>query len=185
MSNCLNYNCSDPLDDYEENDCQDLVLGGKSAMIVLYCNHTVTDPSNATQITSNINAGTAKLITGISATIEAVSPIQVDPLIPCQTQRLVNYDRTGLYRNQNVSSSNDEFHNLLFNGQNFGGLILYNCSPDRSGNNSVDWIDAAVNFVGGKISPPNNNELQRYEATFAWRSLNGPISFPAPAGIFD
>lgn len=184
MSNCLNYNCSDPLDDYEENDCQEVILGGQSAMIVLYCNHTVTDPSNAGQITANLNAGTAKKITAMSATLEAPSPIQVDTFIPCQTQRLVNYDRTGLYKNQNVSTSNDEFHNTLFNGQNFGGLILYNCSEDRQGNNWVDWIDAAVNFVGGKISPANDNEPQRYEGTFSWRSINGPVRYAAPAGIF-
>lgn len=184
MYNCVNYGCADPLDDYNQNICDEMVMGGLGAMIVLYCNHTVTDPSNASQITANINAGTAKLIKGMSATIEAGSPIQIDPLIPCQTQQTVNYDRTGLYKNQHVSSGNDEFHNSLFTGQAFGGLILWNCSEDSAGNTWVDWIDSAVKFTGGKIIPDNNNALQRYEGTFAWRSLYSPVRYAAPTGIF-
>lgn len=184
MYNCIDYGCGDPLDDYNQNICNEKVLGGLGAMIVLFCNHTITDPSNGTQILANITAGRAKLISGMMATIEAPTPIQIDPYVPCQTQDTINYDRTGTYKNGNVSSNNDEFHNTLFAGKPFGGLILYNCSSDSSGNNWVDWITSAVKFNGGKIIPANDNEAQRYEGTFAWREINGPVRYAAPTGVF-
>lgn len=184
MYNCINYGCGDPLDDYNQNICDELIQGGLGAMIVLYCGSQITDPSSAAQINIELAAGRAKIIRGMMATIEAPTPIQIDPYVPCQTQTTVNYDRTGTYRNGNVSSGNDEFHNTLFAGKPFGGLILYNCSSDSSGNNWVDWIDEAVKFTGGKIIPANDNEAQRYEGTFAWRGINGPVRYAAPAGIF-
>ena len=34
------------------------------------------------------------------------------------------------------------------------------------------------------IIPEQNNELQRYEATFSWRNKSIPYQYDAPAGIF-
>lgn len=183
MYNCLNYGC-DTLGTQQLNDCEEPLLGGMSAMLVLACNHQITDPSNATQVNAAIANGTATLISGVSLSLEIPTAIKTPSLVACQTDIITNYTRTALYRNQNVNATNIDFHIPIFSGRAFGGLIFYECSPDGAGANNVLWIDAAVKGEGGLTVPLSNQEIQRFEGTFSWLSKADPAMYTAPAGVF-
>jgi hypothetical protein len=183
--NCPNYNCNDPLGAWTANNCGEELLGGGGGVILLECNHQLTDPSNTGLINIEIAAGRAKLITGVKIGINAPSPVKVDSNAACQNQKLVTYDRTGSYVDGNVSADNVEFYKPIFAGRTFGGLIIWECgTEDSDAGPQVTWIDAVVNFEGGRILPPNNNELQRFEGAFNWRSRHDADIYAAPAGVF-
>lgn len=184
MYNCPDYGC-DPLGTYVLNECSEILLGGFDQALFLECNHQITDPSNATQIQSALSDGTATLVSGASFSIEAPTAVKVDTLVACQPQRIVTYNRTGVYRNQNVNPTNIDFHAPIERGRTFGGLIIRMCSETDSGTGYVYWIDATVNMEGGLIGPPNNTELQRFEFTMNWIAKNGPSMHAEPAGIFE
>lgn len=178
MANCVNYNC-DELADHLKVDCEEFNLGGVPQVIVLECDHTITDPSNATQVQTNLDNGKAKLIQNVKFGVDAPSPIEIDSPIACQTPSVVNFDRSGTYVDANVTANNNNFYDSL-NGRSIGGLILYECDPGR-----ITWIDAAVKFKGGRVIPVDNNDFQRYEGTFHWKKKTEPTIHSAPAGIFD
>lgn len=184
MYNCAQYGC-DPLGTYSLNECGEVLLGGFDSVILLECNHQITDPSNATQVQAALTAGTATLITEASFSIEPPAPVTVDTLVPCQPAKTVNYNRTANYRNQNVNPNNVEFHQPIFAGKVFGGLIIRMCSETDSGTGYVYWVDAAVTFTGGVVGPAANTELQRFEGVASWVSKNDPTLHVEPAGIFS
>ena len=75
MSTCINYCTTDPLGDYEIIECANDPVGGLSAALFLECGHSITDPSDATQITAAITAGEATLVRRCSFTIDAASAV--------------------------------------------------------------------------------------------------------------
>lgn len=182
MSNCLNYDCNDPLGDHMPNDCDEVLLGGIDAIIVLECDSQLTDPSSAVQIAAEIAAGRATLIENVKVSIEAASPVTVDPLVSCSTPKLVNYDRSGTIIDGNVSDNNIDVYNKINAGRAFGGLILHLCGTEDSvGGAKVLWIDKKVEFTGSLIVPPNNNDIQRFEGKFTWRSKGDPNMYASPS----
>jgi len=100
-------------------------------------------------------------------------------------QKLATYDRTGSYVDGNVSALNVEFYKPIFAGRAFGGIVIYECGTEESDAGAqITWIDSVVSFEGGRLLPVNNNEFQRFEGAFNWRSKFDADIFPAPAGIF-
>lgn len=185
MPNCPNYNCLDPLGSHTPNDCGEELLGGGSGVVLLECNHQLTDPSSAVQVQAEIDAGRATLVRGVKIGINAPSVIKVDSNAACVNQKVVTYDRTGTYVDGNVSALNVEFYKPIFAGRTFGGAIIYECGTEESDAGAeVTWIDAVISFEGGRILPPNNNEFQRFEGAMNWRSKFDADIYPAPAGIF-
>lgn len=186
MANCLNYDCNDPIGDHMPNDCDEVLLGGIDALILLECDHQLTDPSNPSQIAAEIAAARATLIENVKVSIEAASPVTVDPLVSCSTPKLVTYDRTGTIIDGNVSDNNIDVYNKVFGGRAFGGLILHLCGTEESViGGQVLWIDKKVELNGSLIVPPNNNDINRFEGKFAWRSKGDPNMYAAPAGVFS
>lgn len=184
MYNCSNYGC-DPLEAYSLNDCGKIYVGGFDAAILLECNHQITDPSNATQVQAALDNGTATLITEAYFSVEVASAVTVETIVACQPPRIVNYNRTGLYKNQNVNPANVDFHNTMFNGRVFGGIIIRSCADNENATNYVYWVDRSVNFQGSFVGPGVNTDLQRFEGTFSWTSIDNPSMHAEPAGIFD
>lgn len=184
MANCTNYGCDDALGDYVENACQEILLGGVDAVIFLECNHAITDPSNASQINAAIANGTATLVTGIKVSLDAPSPIEIETNRACSPTRVVNYNRSGTYKNDNVSAANVTFHQGIFSGRQFGGLILHECGTSSATTPQITWIDRAISFTGGRIIPGNYNEQQRFEGAFKYLGLLDDDIYPVPAGIF-
>jgi hypothetical protein len=185
MANCINYECDDALGTHLQNDCGEELLGGSSGILLLECDHQLTDPSSASEINAEIAAGRATLITSIKVGMDAASAIEVDSNVSCGSQVLVNYDRTFSLVDGNVNNNNIDMYNQMFKGHKLGGVVLYLCgTAEADAGEKVLWIDTAVNAVGSLIVPNQNTEFQRFEGTFRWRSKNNPAMYTAPVGIF-
>lgn len=191
MSTCINYCTSDPLGTYDIVQCAKDPVGGLSAALFIECGSALVpsdaaDPADfASAISAAIAAGTATLVERCSFTIDAASPVMVDSLVPCETPTLVTYDRKGAYKNPNVSDTNISFHDQIFDGRKFGGLILFECATLEDAVQYVTWIDSPVKFTGSRIVPEKNTEFQRFEGEAVWRDKKNPMRFVAPTGIFS
>lgn len=179
MPNCINYNC-DEITEHLKNDCEEFLQGGVSQVLLLECNHAITDPSNATQVNAAISDGTATLIQNVKLGIDAASPETVDSPIACRPPKLVNYTRTASWLDGNVNAQNVTFYNTAFNGRSFGGMIVYECSSGK-----VTWYDDAITLTGNRIIPNTDAEFQRFEGVATWKGINDGSIHDAPAGVFD
>lgn len=185
MADCLDYSCNESLGAQELNLCGEELLGGISALILLECEHQLTDPSSADQIATEIAAGRATKVVGIKVGIAKPSPVEIESNVSCGITKLVTYDRTGTLIDGNVNAANITFYNKVFGGRVFGGAILYLCGTQESaGGELVEWIDAAITFTGGKVTPNTNNAFQTFEGDFKWRKKAGAALYAAPAGVF-
>ncbi len=186
MANCTNYDCEDSLGEYHENECGIEFIGDFNQAVLLECNHHLTlpaDASNGTKIQAEIDAGRAHLITGALFDIEDAQPTLVDSSVPCRPQSITEIKRSGNYNNPNVNSTNDDFHDILLSGKNFGGMIIFECSSNSNGTAQVKLIDAAVSFSGGLSAKTKSK--QGYTGKFNWTSFANPKTVATPAGIFD
>ena len=182
MSVCIDYNCSD-LEDHLMNDCAEELLGGQDQVVLLDCDHTITDPSNGTQINANIASGTAILVKNVKVGLDAPSPIELDSNIANRPSKLVNYDRTGTYMDGNVNNHNvNVFYPSWLAGRSLGGMIIYENGNDTK---AVTWIDEPIYATGGRILPADNNEFQRFEVGFKWKNKTDPKRYAAPTGVFS
>lgn len=180
MANCINYECDEALGTHLLNACGEEIQGGVKNCIVLECGHTVTDPSNATEIQDNIDNGKATLIKNVKISLPAPSPIMAASNVACSTDKLVTYDRSLSLMDGNVNDVNIDFYNRLLSGQSKGGIIIHECAADK-----VTWIDDEIKFVGGRIIPDNDNEFQRFEITGNWRNKYEAQIYDVPPGIFN
>jgi hypothetical protein len=176
---CVSY-CDVSLLEHDLVQCNEYKLGGVSAIIVGACGSELSDPSDATQIQSVIDSGLATLISDIRFSLPAGSPIIVDSPIGCGTSIRINEDRTATLYDANVTDNNSGFYNDL-NERKISWILAYLCDS-----NKVIYItaNAGITTSVAFIIPEQNNELQRYEATFSWRNKNIPYQFDAPVGIF-
>ncbi|MFI5404911.1 MAG: hypothetical protein ACHQ1D_00210 [Nitrososphaerales archaeon] len=180
--NCINYNCDDLEPHTLNEDCGDNLLGGLSDAVLLDCNTNLVDPTNGTQVLAEIAAGRAWIVRNIKVGIPLGSPVQIDALKACGTQTLVTYNRTGTWVDGNVNQFNIEtFYNSVFRGRSFGGMILKECGNPNA---KITFIDAEITFTGDRVIPDNNNELQRFEGTFSWKSKDLPRQLNEPVGVF-
>jgi len=183
MANCVNYDCQDVIGDHTLNQCGEELPGGIKDVILLECDHVITDPSNATQINAALTDGTATLIKNVSYELPAAAPVLVDSTVACSTQKVARYDRTLAYIDGNVSDVNVVFYNEVNSSRSFGGIILHECGKDE-----VTFIDEEIRFTGSRIIPNNNNEFQTFAGTGTWETdpdnVDGRI-FSTPANIFD
>lgn len=183
MANCVNYDCEDTLPDHTLNTCGDELLGGVKDAILLECDSQITDPSNATQVQAELDAGRATLVKNVSIELPAATPTLVDSTVACSTQKVARYERTLNLIDGNVSDANVDFYNEVFSTRSFGGIILHECGEDE-----VTWIDEEIRFTGSRIIPNNNNEFQTFTGVGTWQTnpdrVDGNI-YETPAGIFD
>lgn len=183
MAGCISYEC-DPIGDYLQNDCGVELLGGNDQIITLECNHTITDFTSAAQINAAIAAGQAKLIGPVKVGVPLRSPITVSPMVSGAPDYAVNYDNTVTMMDGNVNATNDAFYETKWGGRSFKGLIIYSASdPDNPIINVID--DVIVKATGGKVIPDNDQEQQRYETTYAFRTKKVFTQYAAPAGVFS
>jgi len=179
MANCVNYNCTDDLNDQVLLNCDDDMLGGASAVIFLACDHTVTDPSVAAQITDAIAAGKAWKYTDVAVSITKATAVKITPPAGCATEKVINYERSGTYKDGNVNSTNILNYDVLFKGAPLGGMIIYECGASR-----VTWINAKIQFEGDRLLPESNKEIQMFDASFNWLQPEMPTIHALPVGIF-
>jgi hypothetical protein len=180
---CLDYCYSEQLGEYEILSCGADPHGGIFAMVLLECNNTLTNPSSGTEVNAQINSGKAHLIQRCSLSIEKPSPVTQDSIIACETPILVTYERKGIYKNPNVTQQNVIFHNGLFDGRNFAGMLLFYCGEDDE--NWVDWVDSTVKFTGGRVIPVKDTEVQLFDGEFTYRAKKDPLRYAAPTGVLS
>jgi hypothetical protein len=176
---CVSF-CDSDLLDHNLVNCGEYKLGGVSAILVGACGTTLTLPFDPTAIEEMLIDGSAKLISDIRFALPAGSPITVDSPIGCGVPIRINEDRTATLYDANVTDENSLFWNDI-NNRRIGWIMAYLCDSGK-----VVWIDPSVGITTSAqfIIPEQNNELQRYEVTFAWRSKEIPAQYNAPAGIF-
>jgi hypothetical protein len=182
MVDCIDYNCFDELGVYHENDCGNEFVGDFNQAVLFYCGHTTTDYSNGTQILADIAAGLAKLITGALFDIDAPQPQQADSEVPCKPQTITEIKRSGDYKNPNVNTDNDAFHDVLFSGKVFGAMLLYECTSNANGDAQVKLINTPLSFSGGLEAKVKAK--QGYRGKYNWSSFTNPQTIATPAGVF-
>lgn len=184
MPNCVNYNC-DPLGDHTiAAACGDSVKGGSSNIIILECDHTITNPSSATQINDNITAGKAKIVSNVKVGFAKPSPVTADSQTSCGQPGLVTYNRAGTLKDGNISSTNIDFYRLLAGGRTIGGMILLECY-DSGDAPYVTFIDAEIKVTGGRVLPDVNTQFQLFDMDYTWTSKLDPQRYDAPVGVTD
>lgn len=179
MPTCLNYNCTDAVEDQLLNDCEEELQGGADAAIILTCDHQLTDPSDAVEVQAEIDAGRAFVYENLKIGIEEPSPVEVDSNIACRSPKRVTDERSGTWIDGNVNDTNRSAYDTLKNNT-VGGIVIRECAADQ-----VSFIDDAVQFKGGRILPNNENEFQFFNMPFAWKSKFEPTLHAVPAGIFS
>lgn len=181
MADCLPYYCYD-FDPYPGNvDCEtkQFYLSGISAIGLLKCGVTVTDPSSAVEVQGLIDTGDMVIITGIKAGLDEPSALTIDPLTACGSAVTVNYDRTASFSNGKVSQEVVSWFNGIKMNV-FGGALLYECAEDR-----VSYVTETIQMNAARSMDNTNATAQVILGGLAWRSLNDPIPYPAPTGIFS
>ncbi len=184
MANCSDYNCDTPLADQLLNDCNETRAGGIRELLLLSCDHGITDPSSAAEINAAIAANNAVLFKQVMVGMDAPSPITGEVLISCNTESVVNYDRQITIVDGNVNDTEIAAWNTMnaSQGKVLGGVILWDgCGNDTE---KVFWIDKPLQIEGGLTIPNNNDANQKFELTGKWRSKTDPRQYDAPAGIF-
>lgn len=180
------YGCTEEdLGLYEDADCLIEIKGGASACVLLYRGHSILDPSSQTEVQDAIDNGYAQVIKDSSYSIDPPSAIKSESIIPCRAQTVINYDRTGTYKNPNISATNSDFHSNLFTTRKIVGMIIYECGAANDGVEQVTYINSPLTFEGGRILPGVDTETQRYEGKFSWRSRKDATIHAVPPGIFD
>lgn len=181
ISTCFSYGCADEVfGDFYLNDCNKTIPGGTNGGYILECNHTITDPSNETQLAANVAAGLATWVPGSTITIEKPTANTIESGVSCKPPQLVGYDRTGTYYNDNVNFANIAQHNIMFGGKKIGGLLWRQCGAADRGEDRVVWIDAEITITGGRILPQSNKEAQRFEGDISWSSFSEPLDYDTP-----
>lgn len=177
MADCIDFNCP-AFTDQTLNDCGDVLVGGADSALLIACGSTLVDPSDDVEVNALITAGNAVVIKHLKIGIDAASPIEIDPVTSCGPAKTINYDRTGTWYDANINAANITMYNDILSGRSFGGLVIRECEGQ------VTYIDSEVTFQGSRIIPNNNNEAQRVEATFRWKSQTEGTIHAEPAGIF-
>jgi len=179
---CINYNCDDTLGNHTLSNCGLERVGGASAILLLECGHQLTDPSNGTQINAEIAANRATLVQMVSVSYDRASPIEVPSSIPCEPDRVVNYTRQLMLKDENVNADNVNFYNDVFKGRRFEGAIIFECGNES---NQVKFIDATLTFTGSDRLPNSNSEFQDFEGIAKWKGRTMPAIYAAPTGVLD
>lgn len=174
--------CNNPIGDYvNAGECGESFAGGMRHALV-FVNELPDDPSDGAEIEVMIAAGTAKLIKDIKVGISAPSEVTSTSYIACVSDPVIIYERELTWADGKVSPENVAFYNTLnsASGNKAAGLLLYECDAERA-----TFIDQPVVFSGGRISPDNNDDAQRFEFTLRYRSKVDAQIVDAPANIFD
>jgi hypothetical protein len=182
---CTDYCVDDPIGDYETISCGDNPSGGLPAMILLECNHQLTDPSDEAEVQAELDAGRAHLIEGVSLSIDAPTPVTRESNSPCDSNPiLITYDWKGTYDNDNITTTNIDFHNQLFDGRRFAGVIVQECT-ESDDTHYVSWIDATVTFRGGRVIGKKKADGQKFTGEFSYQSKYSAQRYEEPTGIFS
>lgn len=181
MADCAKpYYCYD-IESYPSDtscDNKEFYLSGISAIGLVACGITITDPSDETEIAGLIADGSLTIIKAIKAGFDEPSALTIDPVTSCGSTITVNYDRSITFSDAKVSTGIVEWYNDA-KRQSYGGALIYEC-----GENRVSYINAAVQMTAARAGENTNATAQTINGTITWRGFDDPVPVEAPAGIF-
>jgi hypothetical protein len=179
MATCPSYYCGDEWGDLPAELCPSRNNGGISFMVLLRCGISREDilsdgqpyAASLEKVKDLIANNDAKQVPNIQVTIDPPSAVTGNTYDPCNPEQTITYDRTITIVDPNTSEGRRQFWDSVSAVSGFvnGGVLLYECDADR-----WSYIDASISFSGGRNSPENNGELQRFEITGNWRSKTDP-----------
>jgi hypothetical protein len=171
---CPSYYCGDEWDDITSALCPERKNGGIAFAILLRCGIldadivSDSDPNalDLAKVQALIDGNDAKALPFIQVTIDAPSPVTANVYDPCNPEQTINYDRTLTIVDPNVNEVRRKFWSSVNSANLFanGGMFLYECDAER-----WTWIPVSMSIEGGRVSPENNGELQRFELVAKWR----------------
>jgi len=184
MADCPSYCAGADFPAYPAATCNTKFRGGVPQAVLIGCNNSVDpdSPTLAADINALISAGNAALLTNLKINIDAPSPITGPSLVGCVSDTLISNDHTITFIDRNVTQDTVDYYNdILANfGGEIGGMIIYECDADR-----ITYYNMALSMSGGRVVPDQNTDLQRFEWSFAGRSLLLPVIRDTPAGVFN
>jgi hypothetical protein len=170
---CPSYYCGDEWDDITSALCQERKNGGIAFMVLLRCG---VEPADLTEdgdptaldlakVQAALDSNDAKAIPFIQVTIDAPSAVTANVYDPCNPEQTIGYDRTLTIVDPNVNEVRRKFWSSVNSANLFvnGGALLYECDAER-----WTYVDKSLSISGGRISPENKSELQRFELTATW-----------------
>ena len=128
---------------------------------------------DVTKLQALLDSGDAKLVKGIRMGIDLPSVITGDSFIGCVAEAPINYTRTATLKDPKVDANQVKFYDSV--GFFLGGMLIHECAAGR-----VSAIDATITLSGGRTSP-EGDELQRFEKTATWKSVEEPKILPNAA----
>lgn len=182
MANCAKpYYCYDFEPYPSETDCdtKEAYLAGISAIGLLRCDATVTDPSDENELQALIDNGQLIIIKGVACGLDEPSPVQIDSLTACGGQITITADRTATFVDGKVSQAVVEWYNDN-KASRFGGALLFECAENRT-----SYVDAEVSLSAFRSMGQRNNEAQSISGTLSWRQLADPVPYAGGQGIFS
>ena len=169
MANCASYNCQS-LSTWEStlDNCATYRAGGSSSIIILACDHTITDPTDLAAVEAEILAGRAWRMENVKVGFAPGSPETVAPVTSCGTERVINNTYSVTMFASQVSSTNATFVNALTSGYVTGGLMFGVCPTDGL-TDMLLYADAEVSYTGGLVLPDTNSDVIRFEMTATFK----------------
>jgi hypothetical protein len=179
MADCPNYGCSD-LVAYDAGDPCLTYKGGSNKAVLFKCGLDI-DVTDGVAVQAAITSGDAVLLENLKINWDEPSAVTVDPLIGCLTEAVAAYDHSIAFIDRNVQAASIDFYNSASSGYTFGEMLVWECDAQR-----VTHIDVALQLIGGRVFPDQNNAFQHFSFNVTARSAYG--SFPivaTPADIFN
>lgn len=181
----INYDhCSTPFLTHYLNDCGVELLAGGSGIALFDASAVFTDPSNGTQLLADIAAGRGVLIDNVKIGIDEAAPVQIESNTVGGTQNLVTYNRSGTIIDANVSNTNVDFYNGVFNGRIFARAVIYLKGTEESSQTLAYYIDRPITFTGDMPIKNNNDDTIKFTGKFTWRKKTMAALPNAPTGVF-
>lgn len=182
MANCASYNCQS-LTTWEStlDNCATYRAGGSSSIIILACDHTITDPTDLAAVEAEIAAGRAWRMENVKVGFAPGSPETVASVTSCGTERVINNTYSATIFASQVSADNSTFINSLTSGYVTGGLMFGVCPTDGL-TDMLIYVDAEISYQGGLVLPDTNSDVIRYEMTATWKG-NAEV-FDDTEGVF-
>lgn len=175
----LNYNCT-ALGSHEKTVCGNYKVGGINAIAIVEGDHTISDPSSASDWSTNVSNGKVTLIEDIKAQIPEPSAIEGENPIGAAAENILDaFDYEITYKDFNVNSNNEDFYNAL-NERRFYVAVFH------EEDNEITWNGTyECTAVARAVTPEMLSEKRHYLVTIRFRGKEILPTYTAPAGIFN
>lgn len=169
MATCASYNCQS-LSTWESTltNCSPYRAGGSSSILLLACNHQVTDITDLASVTAEIAAGRAWRMENLKVSIAPGSPETIAPVTSCGLERVINNTYTATIYAAQVDPDNATFVASLTSGYVIGGIAFGVCPTDGL-TDIILYANKEVSFQGGIVLPDLSSDAIRFEMTASWK----------------